>query len=383
MVAMITRPLPEAEARHRPAGAGEADPLVSVIIPAFNASGTLAQTLSSVSAQEYRNLEILIVDDGSTDETAEIAARFCAGEPRARLLRKANGGVASARNHGLAEARGDYVAPIDADDLWHPAKIARQVAAARQSAEPPGFVYCWFRDIDSAGRVWRDGPPLSVLGRAVQRLACFNFVGNGSGPLFSRRALLSVGGYDERLRQRGAEGCEDLLVQFAVARLYPVALVPEYLVGYRLTSCSMSSEADRMHRSWRRTVELLGEEPPLSPRALRWSEGARLLLLAETRALRGDLAPSVRMLCRALWLDPVRTAFQLLCRAARHVGRRASSARPERRGFDDHDTQRPSPVTDVWLRRMARFDQGRLDRIEALEHPRTPAAQGPTAVGAR
>jgi hypothetical protein len=342
-------------------------PLVSVVIPAFNAEATLAETLRSVAAQDYRRLEILIVDDGSTDGTARIAADFCATEPRARLLRKQNGGVASARNLGIARALGEFVAPIDADDLWHPAKISRQVAAALNAPARPAFVYCWFRDIDENGQVWRDGPPLSVEGQALQRLAYSNFVGNGSAPLFLRRALLAVGGYDERLRGLGAEGCEDLLVQFELAQLYPVAVVPEYLVGYRLTSGSMSSDPDRMLRSWREALRLLGAEERLSRRALRWNEGSRALLLAETRALRGQMGPALRLLARAIHRDPTRTGLNLLCRAARHVGRRAAARRPARTRFDRHESARPSPMTDRWLRTLARFDQRRLDKIERLE----------------
>jgi hypothetical protein len=378
---MSTRTPPAAGPRTRPTGAGGPEPLVSVIVPAFDAAGTLARTLRSVAAQDYRNLEILIVDDGSTDATAEVAERFCSVEPRARLLSKPNGGVASARNHALAEAVGEFVAPIDADDLWHPAKISRQVAAARRAPAAAGFVYCWFRDIDSADRVWRDGPALSVRGRALQRLAYFNFVGNGSAPLFARTALESVGGYDERLRRLGAEGCEDLLAQLAVAKRHRVAVVPEYLVGYRLTGGAMSGDADRMHRSWRHAVELLGEEPPLSRRAMRWSEGHRILLLAETHALRGELVAAVRMAFRAARLDPARTGLHLLCRTARHVGRRVSPARPERRRFEEHDPAQPSPLTDVWLRRLVRFDQRRLDAMEELERPEPSA--GPVAAALR
>ena len=343
-------------------------PLVSVVIPAFNAEATLERTLRSVAAQIYTRLEILIVDDGSTDSTAAIAGRFCAGEPRARLLRRDNGGVAAARNHGIARARGDFIAPIDADDLWHPAKISRQVAAALGAAEPPGFVYCWFRDIDEAGRVWRDGPPLSVEGRALQRLAYANFVGNGSAPLFSREALLAVGGYDERLRRLGAEGCEDLLLQLRLARLHPVAVVPEYLVGYRLTSGSMSSDPDRMSRSWRKALELLDETGGPPRRFLRWSEGSRALLIAETRILRGEHGPALRLLGRAIRRDPARTGFHLLCRTARHLGRRiAAGRRAPGAGFEDHEAGRPSAATDRWLRALASFDQRRLDRIGRLE----------------
>lgn len=348
--------------------APDSGPLVSVVVPAFNAEATLERTLRSVSAQDYPRLEILIVDDGSTDGTAAIAGRFCAAEPRARLLRKENGGVASARNLGIAEARGDFVAPLDSDDIWHPAKISRQVAAALAASEPPGFVYCWFRDIDEAGEVWRDGPPLAVEGPALERLACSNFVGNGSAPLFSRRALLAVGGYDESLRRMGVEGCEDLLVQLRLAERYPVAVAPEYLVGYRLTAGSMSGDPERMFLSWRKAQERLGADK-VSRRVLRWSEGSRALLLAETRALRGEAGPAVRLLGRAIRRDPARTLLHLLWRAARHVERRLRPGRPKQLDFMDHEPARPSPVTDRWLRALARFDQRRLDRIERAGRP--------------
>jgi hypothetical protein len=351
------------------------EPLVSVVVPAFNAEATLGCTLRSIAAQDYARLEILIVDDGSTDSTAAIAARFCAAEPRARLLRKENGGVASARNHGIAQASGDYIAPIDADDLWHPAKISRQVAAALRAPEPPGFVYCWFRDMDREGRVWRDGPPLFVEGPALERLGCSNVVGNGSAPLISRRAILAVGGYDERLRRMGAEGCEDMLVQLQLARHFPVAIVPEYLVGYRLGSGSMSSDWERMHRSSREALRLLDAKSRISRRALRWSDGAQALLLSETRVLRGEIVPALRLLGRALRLDPARTGLNLVCRIARRAELSFSATRP-RPSFERHDPLRPSPVTDRWLQALARFDQRRLDRLEPLETPGRPPGPG-------
>jgi glycosyltransferase involved in cell wall biosynthesis len=80
--------------------------LVSVIVPAWNSERTLLQTLQSAAAQTHANLEILIIDDGSTDRTAEIAAEFCACDHRARVIRKENGGLASARNRGIDESTG-------------------------------------------------------------------------------------------------------------------------------------------------------------------------------------------------------------------------------------------------------------------------------------
>src|SRR5688500_7051125 len=193
-------------------------PLVSVVIPAFNAEDSLEATLSSVANQTYRKLEIVIVDDGSTDGTAEIAEAFCARDRRGVLLRKPNGGVASARNCGLAHAKGEWVAPVDADDLWHPAKIGKQVSAALAAPERPGFVYCWFRTIDGAGRVTGSGEAHRVTGPALRRLAYCNFVGNGSAPLIDRQAAIAAGGYAEELQRGGAQGCEDALIQLRLAR---------------------------------------------------------------------------------------------------------------------------------------------------------------------
>jgi glycosyltransferase involved in cell wall biosynthesis len=101
-------------------------PLVSVIVPAFNAATTLAEALGSALAQTYKNIEILVVDDGSTDATAAIAREFAAADGRVSLVRRSNGGIAAARNSGIAVSKGAYIAPLDADDLWHPTKIEKQ-----------------------------------------------------------------------------------------------------------------------------------------------------------------------------------------------------------------------------------------------------------------
>ena len=122
--------------------------LVSVIVPAYNAAATIGETLRSALAQTYPQLEVLVVDDGSTDATADIVRSFVARDPRVRLLQQANAGVAAARNLAIAQSRGAYVAPLDADDLWHPQKIALQLEALRRGGPRVGVVYCWWRVID-------------------------------------------------------------------------------------------------------------------------------------------------------------------------------------------------------------------------------------------
>lgn len=103
-------------------------PLVSIITPAWKAARYIGETLASVRAQTLGDWEHLVIDDCSPDDTAQVVAAAAAGDPRLRLLRTpANGGPARARNVGLAEARGRYVCFLDADDLWHPEKLALQI----------------------------------------------------------------------------------------------------------------------------------------------------------------------------------------------------------------------------------------------------------------
>jgi glycosyltransferase involved in cell wall biosynthesis len=101
-------------------------PTVSVIVPTWNRADLIGETLRSVLAQSHRPAEVIVVDDGSTDATAEVVSAFA---PAVRYLRKPNGGVASARNHGAREATGTWLAFVDSDDLWHPRKLELQVAA--------------------------------------------------------------------------------------------------------------------------------------------------------------------------------------------------------------------------------------------------------------
>src|SRR5206468_8646268 len=195
--------------------------LVSVIVPAWNAQDTLLETLESAAAQTHRNLEILIVDDGSTDRTAEIATEFCASDPRARLIRQDNRGVAAARNRAIDAAQGEYIAPLDADDLWQPEKIARQLGTFAQGPPSVGLVYCWYRMIDGEGEVTE--PPWAPVmeGSVFREHLKLNF-GTGSSPLIRRGALGDLR-YDPALQQAGNQGCEDWLLQLRIAAEHDVA----------------------------------------------------------------------------------------------------------------------------------------------------------------
>lgn len=132
------------------AGAGVPG-LVSVIVPCYNRADIVGETIESVLAQSYQLLEIIIVDDGSTDHTREVVMRY--SDPRIRYFYKANGGLSSARNAGLDEARGEYIAFLDSDDVWHPWKLSAQIE-----------IFCRY---GSVGLVWSDMSTFEVVGRVI------------------------------------------------------------------------------------------------------------------------------------------------------------------------------------------------------------------------
>src|SRR6516165_4853362 len=126
-------------------------PLVSVIIPAFDAAANIRQTLNSVLAETYQDFEVIVVDDGSSDATGAIVEEYVAGDTRFHLIRQSNAGVGAARNTAIRKARGKYIAPLDADDYWFPEKLEKQVACAEQSGKGTGLVYCWSTSTDNQG----------------------------------------------------------------------------------------------------------------------------------------------------------------------------------------------------------------------------------------
>lgn len=237
---------------------------VSVVIPAFNAGRTLDETLTSARGQTYANLEIIIVDDGSTDDSAAIAMRHAAEDPRVSLIRQANAGVAAARNAGVAAAAGEFVALLDADDLWAETKIERQLDIFARSDPQVALVYTWFALIDAQSRVIKFGRQADHQGDVLDAIAYYNFIGNGSAPLIRRAAVEEVGGFDTTLRRRGGQGCEDWKLYFEIAARHHFGLVPEALTGYRHTPDNMSSNVLQMLRSRDLSIaDLLPRHPEL------------------------------------------------------------------------------------------------------------------------
>ncbi len=223
------------------------EPLVSVVIPAYNASRFIRRTLDSVRNQTYSELEIIVVDDGSTDDTARLVADFARLDDRLRLVSTENRGVAAARNTGIALSKGHFVAFLDADDLWHPTKIEKQVSALARRSEDWGGVYTLFHGIDEQDRLLS---PMGVRGISsgyiYARHLVLRSVGNGSALMVRRNILLEIGGFDPSYAAAGIGGCEDADLELRLVEKYKMDVVPERLVGYRTYSGNMSSNNVRM-----------------------------------------------------------------------------------------------------------------------------------------
>src|SRR3954454_4324440 len=315
------------------------DDIVTVIVPACNAAQTLAATLSSVRNQTHGALEILVIDDGSTDATPETAQRVACIDPRVRLIQQPNRGVAAARNAGLADAQGAYVAPLDADDLWHPRKIELQLDAARRVGEALAFVYAWSRRIDEADVVLADLGPVRWRGDVFPKLTVSNFLRNASNALIPTEPLRALGGFDPMLRAAGAQGAEDLKVFLALAKRGFVEVVPAYLVGYRVSTGTMSGAAQTMRRAIELVLAETSGDCGLPVQALHIAM-VNYDLYAADRALKSrDLGFLANFLVKALRRDPI-LAVRLGPAAARdRVAYRA--ARASARRFLDLDPESP------------------------------------------
>jgi len=243
-------------------------PLVSVIIPSYNHAGYLAATLDSVLAQDWRPLEVIVVDDASTDATPEVLASY---KDRVRSLRlnSNSGGPARPRNAAIRLARGKYVSVFDSDDLMLPGKLARQVGFLERSPDIP-LVFSDFENFHSDGRRERflarghdafaglDKVPLApseyrVPSReAFETLIADNYVGT-SGIVMHRTLVAEVGGFDESLCNT-----DDRDFLFRVTRRFDLGYIDEALHRRRLHSTNISMRPAALKARERVYGRLLG-----------------------------------------------------------------------------------------------------------------------------
>ena len=242
-------------------------PKVSVIIPAYNAEDYIRDAVDSALAQTHQNTEIIVVDDSSTDDTQLILQSY--GD-RITVHRQANTGVSGARNAGVRLATGEWVAFLDADDVWRPTKLEAQLAITRT---PVSYTNRFnFGSRGDVPEVQSDVTPLLSGDVFVPLMLRGNFI-TVSSVLMSRDVFNSVGGF---VHQPG--GCEDWDCWLRAAQRHEFSVCPEPLVGYRFTANSMSRNYRAMAPARQRVVMRALE----SDRGRRLSWRLRRQIWAET-----------------------------------------------------------------------------------------------------
>jgi glycosyltransferase involved in cell wall biosynthesis len=231
-------------------------PLVSVIIAAYNSENTIIETIDSVLNQTLSDLEIIIIDDGSTDKTCQHIQEIA--DSRVKIFPYQNGGVAKARNRGIAKAQGEYIAFLDHDDLWKPDKLKAQVSALEKSADV-GVAYSWTINMYSEENPVRyvKSPSVYVEGNVYSQILLYNFVGSGSNLLARKKAIESVGEFDPTPLSN-----EDWDYYIRLAAKWSFVVVPEYHVIYRHTANSMSSQVQRLEQGGTILVEKAYQTAP-------------------------------------------------------------------------------------------------------------------------
>ena len=221
---------------------------ISVIVPVYNGAATLAEALDSIACQTHPPQEIIVVDDGSTDDTARVAAGF----PQVRYVYQVNRGVAAARNVGLELAQGDVVAYLDADDVWSDGKLAVQMA--QLAAQPEAEIV--------QGRLQMVAACPRVAGRLQPEPLSPPWQGTYLGAALIRRAAFArVGGFDETLAQ-----CEDLDWFLRAREAGRLALAhPEVVLYYRRHGQNLSLRSPQANQFLLRALKksLDRRRPPL------------------------------------------------------------------------------------------------------------------------
>jgi glycosyltransferase involved in cell wall biosynthesis len=215
-------------------------PTVSVIVPAYNCESTVRQTITSIQAQTLSDIEIIVINDGSTDQTLNILTTIL--DKRLKICSYENGGLSVARNRGIVHASSQYISFIDADDLWVPDKLELQLAALKSNPDA-GVAYSWTTCMDNEGNNFYPGVKASFQGNVYSHLLVCNFIASGSNVLLRREVIDAVGEFDSTLKS-----CEDWDYWLRVAPNWDFVVVPKSQIIYRLSSGAMSSKIEVMKK---------------------------------------------------------------------------------------------------------------------------------------
>ncbi len=279
-------------------------PMVSVVICAYNAAPYIAQTLDSLFAQSYSDFEVIIINDGSTDETADAIKPYL---PQIIYHEQSNQGPAAARNRALRLARGQYISILDSDDLWLPQYLEKMVGFLQTHPEfdlyyPNALL---FGDSHYSGRLYQDiypsSQPFTLEKFLTKECSVFGLA------TFRREVLEQVGEYDEELH-----GVEDFDLWLRMLQHgLRFSFTPEVLVKYRRRPASLSANSTQYYqqviatlRKFQASTRTTPHQRELAERACRKVETEKNILLAKQELLAGNYLVAARHLLEVLTVRP-------------------------------------------------------------------------------
>lgn len=302
-------------------------PIVSVVMPMYNVASYIKESLNSVLNQSFKHFEVICVDDGCTDETLDVLAKF--KDPRVKIISQRNMGLAAARNTGIAAARGLYVALLDSDDVWLPNKLSKHVAHLNNSPEV-GVSYCPSLFIDEQSNPMGIGQFPKLKDVSTKDIFCRNPVGNGSAAVMRKSMLFEVEQmvpffskmrpvyFDESMRQ--SEDIEFWL-RVSLSTNWAFEGVDEPLTLYRVNSSGLSANLTKQYASWCYAVDKnRSEYPEFFKQWFSLANAYQLRYLSRRAVQSRNAMDAIKFMCRSLVSDfrviqeePQKTLLSLGC----------------------------------------------------------------------
>ncbi len=291
-------------------------PKASIIVPAFNVAHCIAETLNSLLAQTFKDFEIIVVDDGSTDQTSALVHTF--NDPRIKLVRQTNRGLAGARNSGIAAALGDFIGFCDADDLWMPTKLAKHIA--HLEADPDiGISFSASALIDRNGNHLGISQTPKLTHISAKDVLLRNPIGNGSAAVFRRAALQDIAWrpthekirdwwFDENFHQTEDVEC---WMRFILTTNWKIEGLADNLTLYRVSAGGLSANIENQRKSWENMISKISSiSPKFVHQHIDKARAYQLRYLARRAVSMGQSRLAIRLIGRSLLSSPHPLIFE-------------------------------------------------------------------------
>jgi glycosyltransferase involved in cell wall biosynthesis len=305
------------------------NPMISVVVPAYNVAATIHETLVSISNQTFTDIEIIVVNDGATDTTPDILASY--SDPRLRVIHQVNRGLAGARNTGIHNAMGKYIAFCDADDVWEAEKLERHFDHL-EGDDNVGISFAGSSMMDENGRRLKVSQFPKLKNITPADVFKRNPIGNGSAAVVRREAFDCIAyrpdfeaerdwWFDETMRQ--SEDI-DAWMRFILASDWKIEGIDGLLTRYRIQSGGLSTNLTKQYQTWKHMCSKVQDTAPgFATQHAGAAEAYQLRFLARRAFMMRDGATALRMAASALatsrvplWEEPVKTVITIVAALA-------------------------------------------------------------------